>query len=88
MEYAITKVSTKGQIVIPSSLRKDVRIGDEFLMIKEDNKIILKNMKSLAFNIKEDLIFAEKVEKAWKEYDKGKFIIKSKEDFLKELHAC
>lgn len=88
MEYAITKVSTKGQIVIPSSLRKDVHIGDEFLMIKEDNNIVLKNMKSLASSLKEDLIFAEKVESAWKEYDKGKFITKSKEDFLKELHAC
>ena len=88
MEYAIAKVSTKGQIVIPTSLRDDVDAGDEFLMIKDDGRIILKSMKSLASNLQEDLAFAEEVEKAWQEYDKGKFQRKSKEDFLKELRAC
>ncbi|MBI5393490.1 AbrB/MazE/SpoVT family DNA-binding domain-containing protein [Candidatus Woesearchaeota archaeon] len=88
MEYAITKVSTKGQIVIPTYLRDDVETGDEFLMIKDDGRIILKSMKSLASSIRDDLAFAKEVEKAWQEYDKGKFVKKSKEDFLKELRAC
>ncbi len=88
MKYAIAKVSTKGQIVIPTSLRDNVETGDEFLMIKDDGRIILKSMKSLAENLRDDLAFAEEVEKAWQEYDKGKFVKKSKEDFLKELRAC
>ncbi|HLC19303.1 MAG TPA: AbrB/MazE/SpoVT family DNA-binding domain-containing protein [Candidatus Nanoarchaeia archaeon] len=88
MEYAIAKVSTKGQIVIPAPLRDDVKEGDEFLMVKDDGRIILKNMKSLALTLRDDLEFAEEVEKAWQEYDKGKFQKKSKEDFLKELRAC
>ncbi|MBI2146856.1 AbrB/MazE/SpoVT family DNA-binding domain-containing protein [Candidatus Woesearchaeota archaeon] len=88
MEYAIAKVSTKGQIVIPSSLRDDVETGDEFLMIRDDGKIILKSMKSLAASLRDDLAFADAVEKAWQEHDKGRFKRSSKEDFLKELHAC
>ena len=88
MEYAIAKVSTKGQIVIPTSLRDNVETGDEFLMIKDEGRFILKSMKSLASNLRYDLAFAEEVEKAWQEYDQGKFIKKSKEDFLKELRAC
>ncbi|MBI3031928.1 AbrB/MazE/SpoVT family DNA-binding domain-containing protein [Candidatus Woesearchaeota archaeon] len=88
MEYAIAKVSTKGQIVIPTSLRDNVKTGDEFLMIRDEGRIILKSMKSLALNLRDDLAFAEEVEKAWQEYDKGKFQKKSKEDFLKELQAC
>ena len=88
MEYAIAKVSTKGQIVIPSSLRGNIHDGDEFLMVKDDNRIVLKSMKSLASKLKEDLIFATRVEKAWQEHDKGKFETKSKDEFLKELHAC
>ncbi|RJQ15852.1 AbrB/MazE/SpoVT family DNA-binding domain-containing protein [Candidatus Woesearchaeota archaeon] len=88
MEYAIAKVSTKGQIVIPTSLRNDIQNGDEFLMVKDEGRIILKSMKSLASNLKDDLIFAERVEKAWKDYEKGKFETKSKTDFLKELRAC
>lgn len=88
MEYAIAKVSTKGQIVIPTPLRGDIETGDEFLMIKDNGRIILKSMKSLASNLRDDLAFAEEVEKAWQEYDQGKFQKKSKEDFLKELRAC
>lgn len=88
MEFAIAKVSTKGQIVIPSSIRKDIHTGDEFLIVKDNGRMIMKNMKNLASDLKDDLIFAEKVEKAWKEHDKNKFKTKSKDDFLKELQAC
>jgi AbrB family looped-hinge helix DNA binding protein len=88
MEFAIAKISTKGQIVIPSSLREDIGTGDEFLLVKDGGRIVMKNVKDLASDLKEDLDFAEKVEKAWQEYDKGKFVTKSKDDFLKELRAC
>jgi len=85
MKYAIAKVSTKGQIVIPSSMRRDIQAGDEFLIVRDEDRMILKNIKDVI--IKDDLVFAERIEKAWKEHDKGKFVSKSKDDFLKELHA-
>jgi len=88
MEYAIAKVSTKGQIVIPNSLRREIQTGDEFLIVKDEKRIILKNVKDMAKDLKEDLVFAKRVEKAWQDYDKGKFVKKSKDDFLKELRAC
>ena len=88
MEYAIAKVSTKGQIVIPSTLRKDIHAGDEFLIVKDDSRIILKSMESVADDLKDYLLFAERVEKAWQEYDKGKVLKKSKKDFLEALRAC
>ncbi|HLA50437.1 MAG TPA: AbrB/MazE/SpoVT family DNA-binding domain-containing protein [Thermodesulfovibrionia bacterium] len=88
MEYAIAKVSTKGQIVIPNSLRREIQTGDEFLIVKDEKRIILKNVKDMAKDLKEDLVFAKRVEKAWQDYDKGKFVTKSKDAFLKELRAC
>lgn len=88
MEFAIAKVSTKGQIVIPNPLRRNIQAGDEFLIVKDDGRMILKNIKDVAQGLKDDLIFAERVEKAWQDYDKGKFVTKSKDDFLKELRAC
>ena len=88
MEFAIAKVSTKGQIVIPNPLRRNIQTGDEFLIVKDNSRMILKNIKDVAQDLKEDLIFAERVEKAWQDYDKGKFVTKSKDDFLKELRAC
>lgn len=45
-------------------------------------------MVSSASDIKDDLVFAEKVEKAWLDYDKGGFETKSKDDFLRELKSC
>ena len=88
MEYALAKVSTKGQIVIPRGLREDIQTGDQFLIIKDGERILLKNMDSLAADIREDLLFAERVERAWDEYDKGNFQSKPVDDFLKELEAC
>ena len=88
MEFAIAKVSTKGQIVIPNSLRTNIRTGDEFLIVKDYSRMIFKNIKDVAQDLKDDLIFAERVEKAWRDYDNGKFETKSKDDFLKELRAC
>jgi len=88
MEFAIAKVSTKGQIVIPNPLRRNIQTGDEFLIVKDDGRMILKNIKDVAQDLKEDLIFAKRVEKAWQDYDKGKFVTKSKDDFLNELRAC
>lgn len=88
MEYAIAKVSTKGQIVIPSKMRENIHEGDEFIIIKDKDRLILKNMQAIAAGMKDDLVFADEVEKAWKDYDKGKFKKKSKADFLKDLNAC
>lgn len=88
MEFAIAKVSTKGQIVIPHALRKGIHTGDELLIIRDENRIIVKNINTLTKDIRDDLVFAEKVERAWLEYEKGNFESKSKDDFLKELRAC
>ncbi len=88
MDFAIAKVSSKGQIVIPSSLRDGVSKGDQFLVIKDGGRLILKNMVGLASDVKEDIAFADRVEKAWLCHDSGKFISKSKDDFLAELRKC
>jgi AbrB family looped-hinge helix DNA binding protein len=47
MEVEITRISEKGQIVIPSNLRKEMGIerSDQFLVFGEDNTIILKRIE-------------------------------------------
>jgi len=86
MEMAITKVSSKGQIVIPSNMRKDIGVGDQFLIIKEDNKFIMKKINELVKDLKQELVFAQRVEKAWNRYEKGKFKSMSAKKFLEELN--
>jgi AbrB family looped-hinge helix DNA binding protein len=88
VEFAIAKISTKGQIVIPRNLRKNIHPGDEFLIVRDNEKMILKNIKHVANDLNNELDFAKRVDKAWKEYEKGKFITKNKNDFLEELEKC
>lgn len=50
MEVKLTRVSEKGQIVIPSSLRKDMGIkkSDQFLIFGENGTVILKKIEKPA----------------------------------------
>lgn len=47
MEVEIAKVSEKGQIVIPSSIRKemDIKKSDKFIVFGEDDTITLKKIE-------------------------------------------
>ncbi|KYK23078.1 AbrB family transcriptional regulator [Thermoplasmatales archaeon SG8-52-4] len=88
MEVAITKISSKGQIVIPSNMRRDIAIGEEFLIIKDHDRLIMKRVSELTKDFKEELKFAQRVEKAWKSYEKGRFKSLSADKFLEELEKC
>lgn len=50
MHIELTRISEKGQIVIPSSLRKDMGIkrSDQFMIFGEDGTVILKKIETLA----------------------------------------
>ncbi len=85
MDVAITRISSKGQIVIPSSMRKDLSKGEEILIIKNKDQIILKKVRDLDKLFKEDLLFAKRTEEALKKYNEGKFKELSVKEFVEEL---
>ena len=85
VEIDTTKISSKGQIVIPSNMRKDFKEGDSLLIIKDKNTILLKKANDLDEKFKEDLEFAKRTEEAWKRHDRGEFKIMEFNDFIKEL---
>jgi AbrB family looped-hinge helix DNA binding protein len=66
MEVALTKMSSKGQIVIPSELRKNIKEGDQLLIIKNNHQLVLKKASELDKQLREDLKFARRTEEAWK----------------------
>ena len=81
----ITKMSSKGQIVIPQELRTWIDEGEEFVVIRDGNRIILKNTKDFDENIREDLEFAKRTEEAWQRYEKGEFIEMDFDDFIDKM---
>ena len=85
MEIALTKISSKGQIVIPSKLRENMKEGEQLIIIKNDNQLIIKKVSEMDKNLKEDLKFAKRTEAAWERYEKGQFKTSTAKEFLKNL---
>ena len=81
----ITKMSSKGQIVIPQELRGDFAEGDKIVVIRNHDQIILKKADKFDKQLAEDMEFARRTEEAWKEYDKGKFKSMNFDDFISEM---
>ncbi|MBU2638484.1 MAG: AbrB/MazE/SpoVT family DNA-binding domain-containing protein [Nanoarchaeota archaeon] len=85
MEFAIAKLSSKGQIVIPERMRKKLKKGDEMVFIQNKDQIILKPAKKFSKRFLEDLEFARRTEEAYKRYERGEFIEMDYDEFLKKL---
>ncbi len=85
MEIALTKMSSKGQVVIPAELRENIKEGENLMVIKNNGQLILKKVKNLNKNLKEDLEFARRTEIAWEMYEKGEFKSSTAKEFLKDL---
>ncbi len=70
----VTRMSSKGQIVIPVSMRKNLKVGDDILIIQDEDRIILKKSEKLTEQIKEDLEFAQRTKEAQRQIEAGKSI--------------
>ncbi len=88
MEVAITRMSSKGQIVIPIEMREGLQEGDKLIVIQNKDQIILKKANKLDKNFEEDLEFARRTEEAWKRYENGEFISMPADKFLEKLSKC
>ena len=85
VEISTTKVSSKGQIVIPSNMRAGFKEGEELLIIRDEDRIILKKTSKVSEQMKEDLEFARRTEEAYKRHEKGDLKIMPVDKFLAEL---
>lgn len=84
MDIAITKMSSKGQVVIPAEMREDIPEGKKLVIIKSDHQLIMEKIDDLGKRLKDDLIFAKRTEEALKKYEKGEFLELDFDDFLKK----
>lgn len=78
----ITKLSTKGQVVIPEKVRGDLEVGTSFVVSRRKNLIILKRLEGLTEEEKREM---KELEKIWKDIDEGKGKTLSIEEFRKEM---
>ncbi len=81
----LTRASSKGQIVIPTKMRKRLNIkkGSLFLISSENGVIV---MKKIATKVsEEDLKTIKLVEEAWRDIEEGRYKVLPARDFSKEL---
>lgn len=83
----ITKMSSKGQVVIPQDLREGFNEGDKIVVIRSNDQLILKKANKMDKQLKEDLEVAKRVEEAWKDIEKGRFKRMSGDEFLAEIRS-
>ena len=84
-ELEFTRASSKGQIVIPTKIRKkfDIREGSVLAVAAENGMIVLKKVESGL--TADDLKTLKLVEEAWKDIEKGRYKVRPKGAFFKEL---
>jgi len=84
----ITRMSSKGQIVIPAEMREGLKEGEELLILKDEDRIILKKVGKVTEEMREDLEFAKRTEEAWQSYERGEFVSQPADKFFEELEKC
>ena len=85
MEFGITRMSSKGQIVIPREMRNGFREGEKIFVIEENGKIILKNKDSMRESVLEDFEFARRTEEAYRKIESGLGIRMDFDDFIEDM---
>ena len=85
MDINITKISSKGQVVIPQDMRKGFKEGDKLVVIRNDKQLIFKKVEDFDKNIEEDLEFARRTEEAYQRIEAGEGIKMDFNEFLEEM---
>jgi len=61
MEIAFTKISSKGQIVLPSEMRKNIEEGEKLLIIKSNRIFIIKKASEVSKKFGKDIMLAKRI---------------------------
>jgi bifunctional DNA-binding transcriptional regulator/antitoxin component of YhaV-PrlF toxin-antitoxin module len=85
MIIGITRMNSRVQVVIPASMRSDLVEGAQLLITREGDRFILKPLEDLEPAVREDILFAERTERAFLAYEKGGFSGKKDTDLIEDL---
>jgi AbrB family looped-hinge helix DNA binding protein len=71
MEIATTRVSSRGQIVIPVEMRSNFKEGDNLVIIKRGDELLIKKERMVVENLADMKLLSEdwlskEDEEAWK----------------------
>jgi AbrB family looped-hinge helix DNA binding protein len=69
MESSSSKVSSQNQITLPTDVRNKLGVGpgDKVVFIEEDDKVVIRNLKDLIYEVVEGFKDFEQTEKEFRE---------------------
>lgn len=81
----LTRASSKGQVVIPTDIRKKLKIseGSVFAVTSKKDMIVLKKLDTKMKS--GDLMTLKLIEEAWEDIEKGRYKRATPERFFEEL---
>lgn len=82
----MTKMSSRGQIVLPIELRGEVEEGEKLLVLKNNNEFIIRRASDVSKQMLEDIEFARRTEEAYERCKANPKKLTEKQ-FLAELES-
>jgi len=85
MTIELTRMSSKGQVVIPLDIRKKLNLGEGGVLAvsSKDNLVVFKRIENPL--TEDDIKTFNDIKEAWKEIEEGKAKRMDSSDFLKEI---
>lgn len=78
-------MSSKGQIVIPQDMRENFAEGDKLIVIRDEDRLVLRKASKLDSQFLEDLEFAKRSDEAYDRIQKGEGIEMDFDEFIEEM---
>ena len=85
VQIDVSKISSKGQVVIPARLRGRYKEGENVIFIDDGKNLILKKETEIDKSLREDIEFAKRTEQGWKDIEEGRSTNVEFEEFIKEI---
>lgn len=81
----ITKLRPEGLFMIPAELRKGFKEGEELVVTRVKNRLVVEKVSSMSEKDKEDLAAARRTDEAWKRYERGEFKSLPFDGFIEQM---
>ena len=89
MDVEIVKMSSKGQFVLPLSLRRRFKIGkgEKIMLVESKGTVVMRPLKDMGADVEDELYMMQRAALAWDDIEKGNFRRMPRDRFLAELET-
>ena len=89
MDVEIVRISSRGQLVFPLSMRKKFKMGkgEKIMLVENKGTVVMRPVKDMGTDVEDEIYMMQRAASAWEEIEKGNFKRMSKDNFLAELET-